>query len=336
MKSNKDINEKTLGLILFGIKPEGLKQFLHNYGMDFAFKEVIASFGQFKNEGNLTSDLKYCAELLNERGVTLSITIEPLWKAVSKEPFISPNKEFEMTLATIQELGIRGVTLLESTWGRYQTMINQDIKWGILGNGIFGMHQYKDKLATVVEDYGAGKADIFVVPPDLNRDWKVLKHIRQAFPGKIGIIVNEGCIFHCPFWSVRFNSAVCGQVGTCILYCKDRIKNEPWHKYASPWIRPQDLCIYKNLGISNFYLLADLTNPKRIRRNVQKYLDESYDGPIEDLLDLNSPVAQAQGNKIFCHTLDRFLQGTQCYGHDCISCGYCSTYMRTALVDYKS
>jgi collagenase-like PrtC family protease len=60
--------------------------------------------------------------------------------------------------------------------------------------------------------------------------------------------------------------------------------SEPWRILTTPFIRPEDLCTYKELGVSEIKLTDRFSSTDELVNRVEAYLKETYDGNLLDLL----------------------------------------------------
>ena len=98
------------------------------------------------------------------------------------------------------------------------------------------------------------KAGADVITPDvnINRDLGLLKRIREKTGADIKLMVNEGCLFRCPFRKFHFNyishksrnpgagKGVKSEDNVFSLNCIQLSKNDPSQLLKSGWIRPED------------------------------------------------------------------------------------------------
>ena len=176
------------------------------------------------------------------------------------------------------------------------------------------------------------KAGANTITPDvnINRDLKLLKQIKEATGAELKLMVNEGCLYKCPFRKFHFNyishtSRESSSSEYFIPACHKIIREDPSQILKSGWIRPEDLRKYS--GISSFFKIVGRVLPKSkgIRAN-RAYLEERWDG---DILDIISSSLGAFGMKYGTYLdnkdLDKykfFEKVTSC-GQDCSQCDYC-------------
>jgi collagenase-like PrtC family protease len=183
------------------------------------------------------------------------------------------------------------------------------------------------------------KAGANAITPDvnINRNLRLLKKIREKTGLEIKLMVNEGCLFKCPFRKFHFNyishkSRNPGVDGTksednvFSLNCIQVTKSDPAQLLKSGWIRPEDLERYSE--ISTFFKLVGRTSSTRmICRSLEAYMQQAWDG---DLLELMAGNLYSYGMSYLMHLDNRSLDAvgffekvTTC-DHECIDCDFCA------------
>ncbi len=128
-----------------------------------------------------------------------------------------------------------------------------------------------------------------IVPNDINRDFNMLKKIKEGTNLKIRLMVNEGCLWKCPYRIVHNNytSHLSRSSEDFIDFAseiciRERARN-PSTILKSGWIRPEDLKKYKK--ITDYFKIVGRTMPNEwIKDVVRFYLNEKYDGNLLDIL----------------------------------------------------
>jgi collagenase-like PrtC family protease len=184
--------------------------------------------------------------------------------------------------------------------------------------------------------YKKAGAEAFTPDVNINRNPRLLKKIKEKTGLEIKLMVNEGCLFKCPFRKFHFNyishrSRNPGADGNRAednvfsLNCIQVSKSDPSQLIKSGWIRPEDL--HKYGEISGFFKLVGRTSSMNmILRSLEAYMGEKWAG---DLLELMA------GNLYSCsmsnllnldnRSLDneRFFEKVTSCDHECIDCDYC-------------
>lgn len=151
------------------------------------------------------------------------------------------------------------------------------------------------------EDLGAD--EISLAPWSLNRDFEFLSRIRGAVKCRLQIYANTRCLSGCPFVqhhysSISHSSASNGArneffIDYCRYSCAFLALSEPWRIIASSWVRPEDLHYYEEAGINSVKLSDRSMETEHIRRIVEAYTAERYDG---NLMDLFTSPSKSLGN----------------------------------------
>jgi len=172
-----------------------------------------------------------------------------------------------------------------------------------------------------------------VITPDvnINRDLKLLKEIKQATNAELKLMVNEGCLYKCPFRKFHFNymSHVSKELVTersiFLSYCHQAIREAPSQILKSGWIRPEDTKKYSE--ITSFFKIVGRALPKsKVIRATKAYLEESWDGDLLDIVSSSlGSFAVRYGTYLNNKSLDKykfFEKVTSC-GQNCSQCSYC-------------
>ena len=172
-----------------------------------------------------------------------------------------------------------------------------------------------------------------VLTPDvnINRNLKLLKEIKAITGTELKLMVNEGCLYKCPFRKFHFNrmSHVSKEAGIegafFFAYCGGVIGEDSTQFLKSGWIRPEDTSKYGEIT-SYFKIVGRVMPRSKAIRCIKAYLKESWDGNILDLLcaslnTYNLTHYEYLGNK----GLDEqgfFEKVTSC-DKNCHQCSYC-------------
>lgn len=138
-------------------------------------------------------------------------------------------------------------------------------------------------------------ADEVMIDYMVNRDFKLLEQMREAANGKLTLIVNDFCLYQCPYRNYHYNC--CGHASQqehstkgfyieyCAMKCTLERLNNPALLISSRWIRPEDLKEYENIGYDSFKLSGRRMATHWIANVVNAYANRSYDGNLSDLID---------------------------------------------------
>ncbi len=175
-------------------------------------------------------------------------------------------------------------------------------------------------------------ANVITPDVDINRNLPLLRKMKKAIKGEFKLMVNDGCLYKCPFRRFHFNYishrskevapiegdaffANCSQV---TLWDYSQI-------FKSGWIRPEDLEGYTD--ITPFFKIVGRARPRSmVLRTVDAYMKQRWDG---DLLDILSGSLNKLGLEYGAHLENKcltdygfFARITSC-GYDCLDCDYC-------------
>jgi collagenase-like PrtC family protease len=192
--------------------------------------------------------------------------------------------------------------------------------------------------------YRKAGANVLTPDVDINRSLPLLEKIRAATGAEIKLMVNEGCLFHCPFRKFHFNyiSHKSKHPGTHGLNAEDNVfslnciqmsRNDPSQILKSCWIRPEDARKYS--GVTNYFKLVGRTSSKNmVVRSVEAYMKESWNG---DLMELMAGNLYSVGMSYFMHldnkSLDeaRFFERVSSCDKECSECAYCNNLVQMLL-----
>lgn len=172
-------------------------------------------------------------------------------------------------------------------------------------------------------------ASSIVIDSNVNRHFDVLEAIRDAVDCELKLLVNEGCLYRCPFRYAHFNffSHVNGppprpNVQDDYYYhkCLTMRINDPSQILKSPFIRPEDLEEYAH--ITDVFKIGGRSHfINWILNCVNAYTAESYDGNLMDLMDCPKDLVDLFNipNK----ALDGAIEQWKKHSTVCHTCGYC-------------
>jgi hypothetical protein len=169
-----------------------------------------------------------------------------------------------------------------------------------------------------------GIIDTLVPASRIMRNTPALKQLKQAFSGKIRLIVNEACLSACPFRLQHF-CEMGRDLNAPPSLCTGLLDKFPWMRLTGAWVLPQHLHfydgLYDELKISG---RVTLKNPDHYFKVLDAYFygktlspDSIGGGPA-------SPVASLTISAEF------YAQTLTC-GHQCHQCKVCSTYYSRAV-----
>jgi collagenase-like PrtC family protease len=137
--------------------------------------------------------------------------------------------------------------------------------------------------------------DEIMIDNMINRDFKMLDKIRKTVNCKLSILLNDACLYDCPYRVYHYNT--CGHSsqtkhemnGFYIDYCSirctlDRLNN-PSLLVSARFVRPEDIKYYEDIGFDSFKLSGRRMKPHWILRAAKAYSSRWYDGNLSDILD---------------------------------------------------
>jgi len=184
--------------------------------------------------------------------------------------------------------------------------------------------------------YRDAGADIITPDVNINRDLDLLNDIKEATSARLKLLVNEGCLYKCPFRQFHFNvkshaSKESNRISEDISFADffdagtGIIRKDVSQLLKSCWVRPEDTRKYS--AITTYFKLVDRSQlDSFVLRAAKAYLEESWQG---DLLDLVSGCSKRfsmnHGAYLNNKALDEynfFRTVTNC-DHKCKGCKYC-------------
>jgi collagenase-like PrtC family protease len=228
-----------------------------------------------------------------------------------------------------EEYGVEAITMANPLYIREvkRRFPHVEICASVLSD-IDGIHK-----AAIFRKAGAG-----VITPDvnINRKLRVMKNIREVTGVELKLMVNEGCLYRCPFRKFHFNyishksrnpgaGGAKSEDNVFSLNCIQLTKSDPSQLLKSGWIRPEDLRRYGE--ISTFFKLVGRTSSRTmIVRSLEAYMRERWDG---DLIELMAGNLYSYGMSYLMHLDNRSLDAVNffekvagCDG-ECIDCDFC-------------
>jgi len=139
-------------------------------------------------------------------------------------------------------------------------------------------------------------ADEIIIDEHINREFKTLEAIRKAVRCDLELIVNNICLWQCPYNYEHVNhdghaSREGEEDEYCYLQypgylCLYRKLIEPVELLKSPWIRPEDISHYEDLGYDHFKITERFKRTPFLLEHVRAYETRHHDGNLLDLFTL--------------------------------------------------
>jgi collagenase-like PrtC family protease len=298
-----------------------------------SIKEIYLSGPQvYSGSGRVVHELNYIQfkEIVNKihkEGLTINLIINPTCEGTDWYSSSVVNKKIKFLQKAHEELGIEAVTVANPI---YVSEIRRhfpeiDINASVLSD-IDCIQR-----AAIFTDLGAT-----IITPDvnINRDISLLKKIKEVTNLKIKLMVNEGCLYKCPFRKFHFNymshrSKELGkrEMGTEIFFyhCLRVTKKDLSQILKSGWIRPEDVRQY--CKITNSFKIVGRVRPKSfVIRAIKAYLKEEWDGNLLDIVSSSLNLFGLEYGAILDNkslSKYKFFEKVVSCDRDCSKCSYC-------------
>jgi collagenase-like PrtC family protease len=193
--------------------------------------------------------------------------------------------------------------------------------------------------------YEAQGANVLYLPEYVNRDFRLLRKIRKGTNCRLVLLANVGCLLHCPLRTYHIelisHSGQSQELGTYVdyplMWCTSEKANDPGQMLKAPWIRPEDLSVYYELGYDEFKLAGREMDRAWVERAASAYAAGRYDGELNDLI-LGFDHLEPFGSlppRFPNRSLDGFIEFFH-RKHDCRTgcgeCTYCDDWAETTAV----
>ena len=149
------------------------------------------------------------------------------------------------------------------------------------------------RKALQYEDMGVEE---IIIDEHINREFKTLEAIRKALTCNLELIVNNICLWQCPYNYEHVNhdghaSREGEEEDYCYLQypgylCLYRKLTDPVELLKSPWIRPEDIPHYEAIGYEHFKITERFKRTSLLLEHVKAYENRRYDGNVLDLFTL--------------------------------------------------
>ena len=149
------------------------------------------------------------------------------------------------------------------------------------------------RKALQYEDMGIEE---IIIDEHINREFKTLEAIRKTVKCSLELIVNNICLWQCPYNYEHVNhdghaSREGEEDDYCYLQypgylCLYRKLTDPVELLKSPWIRPEDIPHYEAIGYEHFKITERFKKTALLLEHVKAYETRRYDGNLLDLFTL--------------------------------------------------
>jgi len=137
-------------------------------------------------------------------------------------------------------------------------------------------------------------ADSIILDSNVNRDFRLLKAIRDAVSCELGVLTNSLCLYQCPF--EYYHNCTMGHatqnhnplngfyMDYCVLHCASSRLSDTSQLIKARWIRPEDIHIYEEIGIDFFKIGGRAMPTEWIINATAAYSSRQYWGNLYDIL----------------------------------------------------
>jgi collagenase-like PrtC family protease len=150
--------------------------------------------------------------------------------------------------------------------------------------------------AKSVESLGA---DSITLDINVNRDFTLLKAIRNAVSCELTVLMNNLCLYQCPYEyyhhdglghaSQSYNPLTGYYVDYCVLRCTlDRLRDIS-QIIKCRWVRPEDIHVYEEIGMDVFKISGRSMPTEQILHTATAYSSRHYQGNLYDILNVITP-----------------------------------------------
>ena len=219
------------------------------------------------------------------------------------------------------------------------------------------------------QQFEAMGADAIVLHHAANRDFRVLDEIRASVRCDLELIVNNSCVYQCPYnnchhVSPSFHSREGSRpvLEYELFWCAGRHAQDGAEIIRSRWIRPEDLHVYEAAGYDRFKIAGRGRDTAWLLRAARAYAGRSYPGDLTDIISMSqhAPLrlarqraAEGQGhhaaewtaiaddlapvanlgidNGKIPNDFIQFFTAHDCNTLSCRTCGYCEQVAKKAV-----
>ncbi len=129
----------------------------------------------------------------------------------------------------------------------------------------------------------------------INRDFKTLKYmVDNLKKSKIELLMTNSCLKNCPYIhthtaalshaSNSVNEEKTNYADWCLYKCQEYQLRHLEEYVKSPWIRPEDVKEYENIGIEHFKITERDFPTEELVKRVKAYSERKYNGNLLDLI----------------------------------------------------
>lgn len=127
----------------------------------------------------------------------------------------------------------------------------------------------------------------------INRDFKMLKYMKDNLNCKLELLCTNSCLKDCPMIHTHVNDLahaskykenVNEYEDWGLNFCQRYQLNNIEEYIKSPWIRPEDIKYYEEIGIEHFKITERDFSTEALVKRVEAYVNRRYDGNLLDLI----------------------------------------------------
>lgn len=127
----------------------------------------------------------------------------------------------------------------------------------------------------------------------VNRNFKMLKYMVDNLHCKIELLCTNSCLKDCPMIHTHVNDIAHASNSNFneknyedwgLNFCQEYQLNNLHEYIKSPWIRPEDIICYENIGIEHFKITERDFSTDELVRRVKAYCERKYSGNLLDLI----------------------------------------------------
>lgn len=174
-------------------------------------------------------------------------------------------------------------------------------------------------LAKEYEEMGIDRIHL---PKQINKDPSLVKRINDYVDIPLEIYVNSKCLNagQCPYNGAHKCFKAHQRVldedewdevdDPYIARCVPRRKNSIFQVIYTPTVRPEDLYLFKEMGIKKFKIATRQAPPEKTLQLVKAYGEEYFDGPFGELW-TNTPSSQTPHNRLLDGVFEETMDMTE-------------------------
>lgn len=176
---------------------------------------------------------------------------------------------------------------------------------------------------------------------------KEMIDIAHKYNKKVGIIINSFCLSECPFRQYHYNFGAHATFGAEYIIpeyygsmCALMKINDKRNVLNAPWVRPEDMKFYMNLGVDRFKISGRemFSDDANMYKMVETYSSYKYDGNLAYLFMCFTDCAYSDIFDIKNdENLDKYLKNIQngnlcCNTFGCNNCLKCSDALKSIVI----